>query len=89
MRQPRIALAATLALVSVPTAWGQPQAELVLRRYSMTLRSRPQGPARYGATLSHYEEVHSNICETLAPSPLSHWQHPARQTLGRWSSELS
>ena len=30
MRYPRIALVAVLALVSVPTAWGQPQAELVL-----------------------------------------------------------
>ena len=30
MRYPRSALVAVLALVSVPTAWGQPQAELVL-----------------------------------------------------------
>ena len=30
MRYPRIVLAAVFALVSVPTAWGQPQAELVL-----------------------------------------------------------
>ena len=30
MRQHRIALAAVLALVSAPRAWGQPQAELVL-----------------------------------------------------------
>ncbi len=30
MQQPRIALAATLALMFAPTAWGQPQAELVL-----------------------------------------------------------
>ena len=30
MRYPRFALVAVLALVSVPTAWGQPQAELVL-----------------------------------------------------------
>ena len=89
MRYPRSALVAVLALILVPAAWGQPQAELVLHRYSTTLRSRTQGPARYGAALSHYEEVQSNICETLAPLPLSHWQHPARQTLRRWSSELS
>ena len=30
MRYPRLALVAVLALVSVPAAWGQPQAELVL-----------------------------------------------------------
>lgn len=31
MRYPRFALVAVLALVSVPTAWGRPQAELVLQ----------------------------------------------------------
>ena len=30
MRYPRSALVAVLTLVSVPTAWGQPQAELVV-----------------------------------------------------------
>ena len=30
MRYPRFALLAVLALVSVPVAWGEPQAELVL-----------------------------------------------------------
>ena len=30
MRQPRIAYAATLALICAPSAWGLPQAELVL-----------------------------------------------------------
>ncbi len=30
MRYPRFALVAALTLVSVPTAWGQPQAELVI-----------------------------------------------------------
>ena len=30
MRYPRFALVAVLALVSVPAAWGRPQAELVI-----------------------------------------------------------
>lgn len=45
MRYPRIALVATLALICAQTAWGQPQAELVLHFVEIG-----QGDATFPAT---------------------------------------
>ncbi len=44
MRQPQIALAATLALICAPSAWGQPQAELVLHFVEIGQRQKTRVP---------------------------------------------
>ena len=78
MRQPRIALAVTLALICAPTAWGQPQAELVLHFVEIgqgdcTLIQCPNG----GFILVDAGSTAHGDCDTVRDYGRPLWRSPS------------